>query len=166
LNGEYGKTAVAPCECALLCGSFVSQFVPVQGLVVHILDRKQVAKQDINARSFQVLQTMADYTAIPQPPSIPFLGNVTDLESEVPLRSFSLLSKTYGEIYQLNLLGRSIVVISTQELNNQVSNEKMFHKDINPNLLQIRELVKDGLFTAFHDEPNWAVARMSSLPSF
>lgn len=42
---------------------------------------------------------------IPQPPSIPFLGNVTALDKDVPLRSFLLLSEEYGEIYQLNLLG-------------------------------------------------------------
>jgi hypothetical protein len=42
---------------------------------------------------------------IPQPPTIPFIGNVTSLEKEVPLRSFQLLAETYGEIYQLNTLG-------------------------------------------------------------
>jgi cytochrome P450/NADPH-cytochrome P450 reductase len=42
---------------------------------------------------------------IPQPPTIPFIGNVTSLEKDVPLRSFHLLAETYGEIYQLNILG-------------------------------------------------------------
>lgn len=42
---------------------------------------------------------------IPQPPTIPFIGNVTSVEKEVPLRSFRLLAKTYGEIFQLNMLG-------------------------------------------------------------
>jgi cytochrome P450/NADPH-cytochrome P450 reductase len=46
-------------------------------------------------------------TPIPQPPAIPFLGNVTTIESEVPIRSFLLLAKQYGEIYQLNILGMS-----------------------------------------------------------
>jgi cytochrome P450/NADPH-cytochrome P450 reductase len=46
-------------------------------------------------------------TPIPQPPAIPFLGNVTTVESEVPIRSFLLLAKQYGEIYQLNILGMS-----------------------------------------------------------
>jgi cytochrome P450/NADPH-cytochrome P450 reductase len=46
-------------------------------------------------------------TPIPQPPAIPFLGNVTTLESEVPIRSFLLLAKQYGEIYQLNIFGMS-----------------------------------------------------------
>lgn len=44
-------------------------------------------------------------TPIPQPPTIPFLGNVTAVDKELPLRSFALLAEKYGEIYQLNILG-------------------------------------------------------------
>lgn len=44
-------------------------------------------------------------TPIPQPPAIPFLGNIKTIEREVPLRSFELLAEKYGEIYQLNMLG-------------------------------------------------------------
>ena len=44
-------------------------------------------------------------TPIPQPPSVPFLGNVGSIERDVPQYSFSLLAKTYGEIYQLNIIG-------------------------------------------------------------
>ena len=46
-------------------------------------------------------------TPIPSPPSLPFLGNLTALEKEVPQRSFELLADQYGEIYQLNLISRS-----------------------------------------------------------
>jgi cytochrome P450/NADPH-cytochrome P450 reductase len=42
---------------------------------------------------------------IPQPPIIPFLGNVTSVEREIPLCSFQPLAKIYGEVYQLKLLG-------------------------------------------------------------
>lgn len=42
---------------------------------------------------------------IPTPPSIPFLGHVTSIEREVPLRSFRLLSEQYGEIFELNIIG-------------------------------------------------------------
>lgn len=39
---------------------------------------------------------------IPCPPSLPFLGHVTHIEKEVPLRSFMLLAHQYGEIYQMH----------------------------------------------------------------
>jgi len=44
-------------------------------------------------------------TPIPQPPTIPFIGNIMSLEKEVPLRSFDLLAQKYGEIYHLDLVG-------------------------------------------------------------
>ena len=43
-------------------------------------------------------------TAIPSPPALPLLGHITQIEKEVPLRSFELLADQYGEIYQLNLI--------------------------------------------------------------
>jgi cytochrome P450 / NADPH-cytochrome P450 reductase len=44
-------------------------------------------------------------TPIPQPPGIPFLGNVNTIDRELPIRSHIQLQKTYGEIYQMNILG-------------------------------------------------------------
>jgi len=49
-------------------------------------------------------------TPIPQPPAIPFLGNVTAIDKELPIRSFQLLAEKYGEIYQLNMLGMTLVI--------------------------------------------------------
>ena len=43
--------------------------------------------------------------AIPHAPTVPFLGNALDLDKAVPLNSFVLLAKQYGEIYQLTLGG-------------------------------------------------------------
>ena len=48
-------------------------------------------------------------STIPTPPSIPFLGHVTAIDREVPLRSFQLLAEQYGEIFQLNIIGASLV---------------------------------------------------------
>ena len=50
---------------------------------------------------------------IPMPLSIPFLGHIASIEREVPLRSFHLLSEQYGEIYELNILGRSYALMHT-----------------------------------------------------
>ena len=38
---------------------------------------------------------------IPAPRTLPFLGNVTQIEKEMPLRSYVLLARQYGEIYRL-----------------------------------------------------------------
>ncbi|KAJ7740485.1 fatty acid hydroxylase [Mycena maculata] len=84
---------------------------------------------------------------IPQPPTIPFLGNVASLDREVPLRSFDLLAKKYGEIYQLNMLGNNLIVASSHALTNEVSDEARFQKRVTGGLAQVRNLVGDGLFT-------------------
>ncbi|KAJ7075592.1 fatty acid hydroxylase [Mycena belliarum] len=105
-------------------------------------------------------------TPIPQPPTIPFIGNVTALERDVPLHSFSLLAKTYGEIYQLDLLGRNLVCVSSQALVNEVSDDTRFKKKVGGGLLEVRNLVGDALFTAHNDEPNWGIAHRLLMPAF
>ncbi|KAF7312594.1 Fatty acid hydroxylase [Mycena indigotica] len=105
-------------------------------------------------------------TAIPQPPSVPFLGNVANIEREVPLRSFVLLAKTYGEIYELNVLGNHSNIISSHALVNEVSDEKRFQKRVGGGLAEVRNLVGDGLFTAQPEEPNWGIAHRLLMPAF
>ncbi|KAG9088708.1 hypothetical protein FS749_001951, partial [Ceratobasidium sp. UAMH 11750] len=105
-------------------------------------------------------------TPIPQPPTIPFLGNVTNIDSELPAKSFSLLAQQYGEIYRLKIMDREAVVISSVALAQEVLDEKRFHKAIGAALLQVRNLVSDGLFTAFHGEKNWGIAHRILMPAF
>ncbi|KAK0494970.1 fatty acid hydroxylase [Armillaria luteobubalina] len=106
-------------------------------------------------------------TPIPQPPTVPFLGNARDLDRDVPIQSFILLAKTYGEIYQLDLLGgRKLTCINSHALANEISDDKKFKKSSSPALYEVRNLVGDGLFTAFSDESNWGVAHRILMPAF
>ncbi|KAL0563203.1 hypothetical protein V5O48_018873, partial [Marasmius crinis-equi] len=97
-------------------------------------------------------------TPIPQPPGIPFIGNIASVDREVPIGSFNLLAKQYGEIYQLNLLGRTVVFLNTRELVNEVSNDTKFKKVVGGGLGEVRKLAGDGLFTAHLEEKNWGIA--------
>ncbi|KAK7685349.1 hypothetical protein QCA50_011713 [Cerrena zonata] len=105
-------------------------------------------------------------TPIPKPPTIPFLGNVMNIDSDVPLMSQNLLARQYGEIYYLDLLGRTLVVVSSREFCNELSNEKRFLKAIGGGLREVRNGVGDGLFTAFPHEENWAIAHRILMPAF
>ncbi|KAI0770691.1 hypothetical protein C8Q74DRAFT_1369819 [Fomes fomentarius] len=99
-------------------------------------------------------------TPIPSLPGLPFLGNITAIETEVPLRSLNLLAKQYGEIYQLNIVGNKLVMISSYDLLNEISDEKRFIKKVGGALLEVRNGVGDGLFTAHvPGEQNWYIAR-------
>ncbi|KAH8824605.1 fatty acid hydroxylase [Flagelloscypha sp. PMI_526] len=104
-------------------------------------------------------------TTIPQPKTIPFLGNAPDIDSEVPLRSFRLLSRQFGEIYHLQFRGE-FNVLNTYALANEVSDESRFQKRVMGALAQVRQLVGDALFTAQPEEPNWGIAHRVLMPAF
>ncbi|KAK0486339.1 fatty acid hydroxylase [Armillaria novae-zelandiae] len=106
-------------------------------------------------------------TPIPQPPTVPFLGNTRDIDRNVPIQSFILLSKTYGEIYQLGLLGgRKMISINSHALANEVSDDKRFVKSFTPAMHEVRNLIGDGLFTALGDVPSWGIAHRILMPAF
>jgi hypothetical protein len=46
-------------------------------------------------------------TPIPQPPSIPLVGNIYQLfaDREIPVRGLGTIGEQYGEIYRLSLMG-------------------------------------------------------------
>ncbi|GLA29977.1 hypothetical protein AnigIFM63604_011514 [Aspergillus niger] len=104
---------------------------------------------------------------IPGPKGVPFLGNVYDIDQEMPVRSFELMADQYGPIYRLTTFGLSRVVVSTQELVDEVCNEERFAKSVDGGLGQLRNLLHDGLFTArYPGEENWALAHRVLIPAF
>ncbi|CAE6527638.1 unnamed protein product [Rhizoctonia solani] len=105
-------------------------------------------------------------TPIPRPPSLPILGNLTLVDADVPTNSLILLAKQYGEIYRLRVLNDRFVCVGSVALAQEVLDEKRFHKVIDEVLLDIRKIGGDGLFTAYHNEPAWAVAHRILMPAF
>ncbi|KAJ7470035.1 cytochrome P450 [Mycena galericulata] len=118
---------------------------------------------------------------IPQPPAIPFIGNVTALDKDVPLRSSILLAKTYGEIYQLNILGlpsfysgfssrstalKGTTTISVNTHANEVSDDTRFKKVVSAGLLEVRKAVGDALFTGLNEEEGYGIAHRLLMPAF
>ncbi|KAJ3826077.1 fatty acid hydroxylase [Lentinula raphanica] len=109
---------------------------------------------------------MSAQSRIPQPPALPFIGNVAQLDRELPIQGFALLAQQYGEIYTINILGRKLIFLNTQELANEVSNDAKFRKGVVGSLDEVRYLSGDGLFTAHEDEPNWEIAHRLLMPAF
>jgi cytochrome P450 / NADPH-cytochrome P450 reductase len=76
-----------------------------------------------------------------------------------------LLNNTsLGPIFKLSLGGKEKLFISTQELMNEVCDEKRFEKNVSGALEQIRNGVQDGLFTAYPGEHNWEIAHRVLMP--
>ncbi|KAE8407174.1 cytochrome P450 [Aspergillus pseudonomiae] len=104
---------------------------------------------------------------IPEPRGLPLLGNILDVDSEAPEKSFQRLAETYGPIFRLHLAGASRVFISTHELVDEVCDEERFTKVVTAGLREIRNGVQDGLFTAdYPGEDNWAIAHRVLVPAF
>jgi cytochrome P450/NADPH-cytochrome P450 reductase len=109
---------------------------------------------------------MADIVPIPEPPGFPIIGNIAEIDKELPMRSFDELATKYGEIYRLRFPGRTMVLVSTHALVNEVCDEKRFKKIPGGALAEVRNGVHDGLFTAQLEEPNWGIAHRVLMPAF
>lgn len=122
-------------------------------------------------------------TDIPGPPGLPLIGNLRDVDPELPIVSLCQLADTYGtcpslsrsvyiyshrigEIYQFSLVGQRRVVVSSVALMNEISNESRFAKLVAAGLNEVRNGTHDGLFTAHNGEHNWEVAHRVLVPAF
>ncbi|KAI1374785.1 cytochrome P450 [Hypoxylon crocopeplum] len=120
----------------------------------------------LTSSSMSTSETMSESTPIPEPPALPFIGHVAELDRELPIRSFASLADRYGEIYRLRLPGRTLVVASSHRLVDELCDEKRFQKVPKAALFEIRNGVHDGLFTARLEEPNWGIAHRVLMPAF
>lgn len=107
-----------------------------------------------------------DCTPIPQPPGYPIVGNLTDVDPELPIQSLCNLADQYGEIFSLTTFGKRRIIITSQALANEVCDEKRFAKNVSAGLAELRNGVGDGLFTAHGDEENWGIAHRVLVPAF
>ncbi|OTB02422.1 hypothetical protein M426DRAFT_24748 [Hypoxylon sp. CI-4A] len=110
--------------------------------------------------------TVKPIVPIPEPPTLPFIGNIADIDAENSVTSFKNLAQKYGEVYRLNLPGTTLVTVSTVALVDELCDDKRFEKIPNNVLNEIREALHDGLFTANPDEPNWGIAHRVLMPAF
>ncbi|WHZ13080.1 MAG: putative bifunctional P-450/NADPH-P450 reductase CypD [Burkholderiaceae bacterium] len=103
---------------------------------------------------------------IPQPKGDPFIGNLRAVDGDAPVQGFMRMAQTYGPIFQLEFFGRPVIFVSSQELVNELCDEKRFDKRVHATLKNIRDFAGDALFTAKTDEPNWGRAHRILMPAF
>lgn len=109
-------------------------------------------------------RTFSMSESIPGPRGIPFLGNVLDMDMEVPIRGLERLADQYGPIYQITLKGARTIVCSSADLMEQLTDEKRFVK-LPPRSLRETPGAK-GLFSATNEDPDWAQGHRILMPSF
>ena len=108
--------------------------------------------------------TVSATKVIPQPKPHLLLGNVLEIDRHMPVQSMMHLVKEYGPIFRMHFPGGDFIIISSQELVNEVCDETRFDKKVHGVILQQRENAGDGLFTARTEEPNWGRAHRILTP--
>ncbi|RCI10208.1 hypothetical protein L249_8510 [Ophiocordyceps polyrhachis-furcata BCC 54312] len=101
---------------------------------------------------------------IPQPYGVPLLGNILDINPNKTWQSLKALAQQHGQIFQLSVLGHTVVFIAGVELAGEVCDEKRFRKHVGGPIVEVRAAVNDGLFTAYHHEDIWGVAHRILAP--
>ncbi|KAK2810730.1 hypothetical protein FQN50_002773 [Emmonsiellopsis sp. PD_5] len=103
-------------------------------------------------------------TPIPGPPGVPLLGNVFDINTKDTWGSLRTLADKYGPIFKVKALGHQIVFIGSAALLEEICDERRFRKCVTGPVVEIRALVHDSLFTAYHHEDSWDVAHRIMAP--
>lgn len=78
--------------------------------------------------------------------------------------SLTRLAQQYGEIFQIKVLGQTIVFIGGAALAEELCDETRFRKYVGGPIVEIRYAVHDALFTAYDDEESWEVAHRIVAP--
>ena len=106
--------------------------------------------------------------SIPEPDGErPIGGHAHLLDLDAPIESMGNLARELGPIYKLKFAGDAeLVVVSSQELIEELCDETRFDKMVSGALYKIRDFAKDGLFTAHTREENWVKAHQLLLPAF
>jgi len=110
-------------------------------------------------------------------PSLPpELDNVPSAEGPLPTPAdltgrpyalpIDLLGEVHGPIFYADFSGIRKLYVCSLELVDELCDETRFVKNLTPTLARVRPLAGDGLFTAFHGEPNWQKAHDVLLPGF
>ena len=77
-----------------------------------------------------------------------------------------ILAELHGPIFYANWSGVRKLYACSVELVEELCDESRFAKNLTASLARVRPLAGDGLFTAFHGEPNWQKAHDVLLPGF
>ncbi|GAA2691415.1 cytochrome P450 [Nonomuraea recticatena] len=101
------------------------------------------------------------------PKGLPVFGNTLQIPKHSPNAYLSELAKEYDDgIFQLELLGRTVLFVSDPDLAAEACDESRFYKPIERVLAIVRDFSGDGLFTAREDEPVWGHAHRILMPAF
>ncbi|MFF8726650.1 bifunctional cytochrome P450/NADPH--P450 reductase [Streptomyces sp. NPDC015171] len=111
--------------------------------------------------------TVGGTQAIPERPSLPLIGHALTLPGGADFLTHVLKEvKDLGPVYRQRVFGNETVIVGGLELVEELADESRFRKNVHEELVEVRQIAKDGLFTAFNHEPNWRKAHDILMPAF
>ncbi|MEU7576121.1 cytochrome P450 [Streptomyces sp. NPDC041068] len=106
-------------------------------------------------------------TAIPERPALPLIGHALGIPKGADgLVHLMKEVKELGPVYRVRVFGTESVVVGGLDLVAELADETRFRKNVHQDLVEIRQIAGDGLFTAFHHEANWQKAHDILMPAF
>ncbi|MEM9170240.1 MAG: cytochrome P450 [Pseudomonadota bacterium] len=108
----------------------------------------------------------AQTVSIPTPPRKPFVGNALTVDADAPLQNLMRIAREQGPIFELDMMGKPMVIVSGAELVEELCDEARFDKAVRGALRRVRAIAGDGLFTADTKADNWGKAHNILLPTF
>jgi unspecific monooxygenase len=105
---------------------------------------------------------------LPHPPGRRrLLGDLLrDADPRTPVQNILTVAPGLGPIFEFKAFGNRFVLVQSAELTGELCDESRFHKALAPGVEALRIFVRDGLFTAYDDEPNWRLAHDLLQPAF
>ncbi|MEE9315038.1 MAG: cytochrome P450 [Rhizobiaceae bacterium] len=103
---------------------------------------------------------------IPSPPKKAMVGNMLTVDKDNPLQSLMGLCREHGGIFELDMMGKPLIIASGADIIDELCDESRFDKAVRGSLRRVRAIGGDGLFTGDTVEPNWSKAHNILLPTF
>jgi cytochrome P450 len=105
--------------------------------------------------------------SFPHPPGRrPVIGDIRKIDPATPLQSMMERGKDLGPVFEAHVFDQKFVFVTGAELAAELCDESRFEKGLSPALVALREFAGEGLFTAYNDDTNWALAHDLLRPAF
>lgn len=111
--------------------------------------------------------SLSSVQQLPHPPfRLPLLGDLLTVRPGKPTQAAMRDARRLGPIYERLIVTYPIVIVSGVDLLAEINNEEHWTKNLSPLFRLMRPIARDGLFTAYNDEPTWHTAHNILAPAF
>lgn len=97
---------------------------------------------------------------------LPVLGDLLTMNLAKPTQTSLRDAQQLGPIFERRIVTWPMIVVSGADLIAEINDERAWTKHVGVLFKKIRPVARDGLFTAYNHEPNWAKAHNILAPAF